>query len=142
MKNVEKKNKKFADRYFYPAVFIYEPGQEIAVDFPDLGAATSGTDEDDALLSARELLGIVLYGMEEDGETIPEPTSLADIKLKDNERAVLVDVYMPAIRMAQVNKSVSRTVTLPAWLNAAALEKGLNFSQVLQEALKKQLATA
>ena len=88
------------------------------------------------------MLGIVLYGMEEDGETIPEPTSLADIKLKDNERAVLVDVYMPAIRMAQVNKSVSRTVTLPAWLNAAALEKGLNFSQVLQEALKKQLATA
>ncbi len=39
-------------RYFYPAVFIYEDGQEIAVDFPDLGVATSGTSEDDALLSA------------------------------------------------------------------------------------------
>ena len=40
--------KNLPDRYFYPAVFIYEDGQEIAVDFPDLGVATSGTSEDDA----------------------------------------------------------------------------------------------
>ena len=46
---------------------------------------------------------------------------------------------MPSIRMAQVNRSVNRTVTLPAWLNATALEKGINFSQVLQDALKKEL---
>ena len=90
------------DRYFFPAVFIYEDGQEIAVDFPDLKAATSGTDEEDALLSARELLGCVLYGMEEDGEEIPAPTPLNEIETRKNERAVLVDVYMPAIRMADV----------------------------------------
>ena len=63
--------KNLPDRYFYPAVFIYEDGQEIAVDFPDLGVATSGTSEDDALLSARELLGCVMCGLEEDGEPIP-----------------------------------------------------------------------
>ena len=55
--------KNLPDRYFYPAVFIYEDGQEIAVDFPDLGVATSGTSEDDALLSARELLGCVMCGL-------------------------------------------------------------------------------
>lgn len=65
--------KNLPDRYFYPAVFIYEDGQEIAVDFPDLGVATSGTSEDDALLSARELLGCVMCGLEEDGEPIPAP---------------------------------------------------------------------
>ena len=48
---------KKVDRYFYPAIFTYAPGQEIAVDFPDLNSATSGTNEDDALISARELLG-------------------------------------------------------------------------------------
>lgn len=126
-------------RYFYPAIFTFEPGQEIAVVFPDLNCATSGENEDDALLSARECLGCVLYGLEEDGEEIPAPTSLAQIKTKENERAVLVDVYMPSIRMAQVNRSVNRTVTLPAWLNAAALENGINFSQVLQDALKDRL---
>lgn len=127
------------ERYFFPAIFTYERGQEIAVSFPDLDVATSGENETDALLSARELLGCVLNGLEEDGEEIPVPTPLADIKLGKNERAVLVDVYMPTIRMARVNRSVNRTVTLPAWLNAAALERNVNFSQVLQDALKSYL---
>ena len=127
------------ERYFYPAVFTYEPEQEIAVVFPDLNCATSGINDDDAFLSARELLGCVLNGLEEDNEEIPSPTSLSQIKLQDNEKAVLVDVYMPSIRMAQINRSVSRTVTLPAWLNALALEHNINFSQVLQDALKTQL---
>lgn len=90
-------------------------------------------------MSSRECLGCVLHGLEEDGEDIPAPTPLTQIKTKENERAVLIDVFMPSIRLAQVNRSVNRTVTLPAWLNAAALEKGINFSQVLQDALKKQL---
>lgn len=127
------------DRYFYPAIFSYEDGEEIAVVFPDLDVATSGVNDDDALLSARELLGCVMYGLEEDGENIPHPTALSAVTLEPNERAVLVDVYMPSVRMAQNNKSVNRTVTLPAWLNAAALERNINFSQVLQDALKAQI---
>ena len=130
---------KKVERYFYPAIFTYEDGQEIAVEFPDLNCATSGINDDDALLSARELLGCVLFGMEEDNEIIPEPPSLANINTEPNERAVLIDVYMPSIRQANVNRSVNRTVTLPAWLNSAALEHNINFSQVLQEALKSQL---
>lgn len=127
------------ERYVFPAVFTYEAGQEIAVVFPDLDVATSGTDDNDALLSARELLGCALYGMEEDGEEIPAPTPLSEVETNKNERAILVDVYMPSIRMAKVNRSVNRTVTLPAWLNAAALERNINFSQVLQDALKSQM---
>lgn len=92
---------KKVERYFYPAVFTYEPDQEIAVVFPDLNCATNGIDDDDALLSARELLGCVLNGLEEDGEEIPAPTPLCDVKTQENERAVLVDAYMPSIRMAQ-----------------------------------------
>ena len=127
------------ERYFFPATFIYEPEQEIAVIFPDLDCATSGVDDEDALLSARELLGITLLGMEEDGEEIPAPTPLNRLTAKENERIVLVDVYMPSIRMASVTKSVNRTVSLPAWLNAAALERNMNFSQILQDALKERL---
>lgn len=125
------------NRYFYPAVFTYEPECEIAVTFPDLGVATSGEDEHDALMSARELLGVVLYGLEQDGEEIPPPTPVSDVEVGANERTALVDVFMPSVRMANENKSVTRTVTLPAWLNAAAAERGVNFSQVLQGALKE-----
>ena len=131
--------KKKVERYIYPAVYTYEDGCEIAVEFPDLDVATSGEDENDALLSARELLGIVMFGIEEDGEPIPEPTQLSDIILDSNQKSVLVDVYMPSVRMANINKSVNRTVTLPAWLNAAALERNINFSQVLQEALLSKI---
>ena len=127
------------ERYIYPAVFTYEEGQEIAVTFPDLDVATSGEDETDALFSARELLGCVMFGLEEDGEPIPAPSRLQDVALQGNERAVLVDVYMPSVRTAQINKSVNRTVTLPAWMNAAAMERKINFSQVLQDALRSQL---
>ena len=98
---------KKTERYVFPAIFTYEAGQEIAVVFPDLDVATSGTDDNDALLSARELLGCALYGMEEDGEEITSPTLLSDVETDKNERAVLVDVYMPSIRMAKVNRSVN-----------------------------------
>ena len=130
---------KKVDRYIYPAVFTYAEGQEIAVTFPDLGVATSGENDRDALDSARELLGCVIFGLEEDQEEIPAPTPLQDVKLEEGERSMLIDVFMPSIRMAQENRSINRTVTLPAWLNAAALERNVNFSQVLQEALRVQL---
>lgn len=130
---------KKVERYCYPAIFSYEEGEEISVLFPDLDVATSGVNDDDALLSARELLGCVMYGLEEDEEEIPLPTPLAEVEVADNERSVLIDIYMPSIRMAHVNRSVNRTVTLPAWLNAIALEKNVNFSQVLQDALKDMI---
>ena len=133
---------KLPDRYVYPAVFTYEDGYDIAVEFPDLDVATSGEDEQDALFSARELLSLVMCGIERDGEPIPTPSQLSALKLQANERAILVDVYMPSIRQAAVTKSVKRTVTLPAWLNAKAMEHGVNFSQVLQDALKEQLHLA
>lgn len=127
------------DRYTFPAVLTYEEGREIAVTFPDLGVATSGEYDADALSSARELLGCVLCGMEEDGEVIPEPTPLSQIALEPKESTALVDVYMPTVRLAQSNKAVNRTITLPAWLNALAVERGVNFSQTLQNALRAQL---
>ena len=83
------------DSYFYPAVFTYEPGCEIAVTFPDLDIATSGIDKKDALVSAQELLDCVLFGLEEDGEEIPQPTSLVDVSVEPNEQVVLIEAYRP-----------------------------------------------
>ena len=130
------------DRYVYPAVLTFEDGYEIAVTFPDLpGCATSGETDAEALLMAKEALGLHLWGMEQDGDEIPEPSSVHYIELEEGEVIALVEVYMPSVRMAQENRSVNRTVTLPAWLNAKALECGVNFSQVLQDALKAELGT-
>lgn len=134
---MEKKN-----TYMFPAVLTFEEGYEIAVTFPDLpGCATSGKNDSDALAMAKEALGGHLWGMEMDGEEIPDPTPLCDITTESKERAILVEVFMPSIRLEKANRSVNRTVTLPAWLNAAALERKVNFSQVLQNALIEQIGT-
>ena len=127
------------ERYFYPAIFNYED-DEIAVIFPDLNVATRGENEQDALISARELLGVVMLGLEEDKEEIPTPSQLNRVKLQKGETVTLIDVYMPSIRNANINKSVNRTVTLPTWLNSIAIEHNINFSQLLQDAIKKQLS--
>ncbi len=127
------------ERYFYPAIFSYEPNKKINVLFPDLNCTTTGTSDEDAFLSARKLLGHILCELEEDNKELPIPTPLSELEVQPNEYTVLIDVYMPSVRQSHINRSVNRTVTLPAWLNAAALEKNINFSQVLQEALKQQL---
>lgn len=128
------------DIYVYPAVLTYEEGYEIAITFPDFpGCATSGETDKEALAMGKEALGLHLWGMETDGDEIPAPSEIKDISLDDNEVIALIEVYMPSVRLAQEKKSVNRTVTLPAWLNAAALERNINFSQVLQDALKAQI---
>ena len=128
------------DVYVFPAIIGKEKNEkEYSVFFPDLDVATSGVDEADALESARELLGLVIYGREQDRERIPKPSKIEKLRIGKNEYTILVDVYMPAIRMAENAKAVNRTVTLPAWLNALAVSKKFNFSLTLQEALKAKL---
>jgi predicted RNase H-like HicB family nuclease len=128
------------DRYVYPAVLTYEDGYEIAVTFPDLpGCATSGKTDTEALMMAKEALGLHLWGMENAGDELPAPSPIRDIELEAGEIVALVEVYMPSVRLSQENRSVNRTVTLPAWLNAQAMERGVNFSQVLQDALRAEI---
>lgn len=133
---------KLPDTYVYPAICSYDENGSISVTFPDLGVATDADSETDALFMGRDLLGLVMFGLEEDGAAIPTPSHIADLTLEPGEYVAMIDVFMPSVRMAQVSRSVKRTVTLPAWLNAAALERNINFSQVLQEALKDQLHMA
>lgn len=130
--------KSLPDRYSFPAVFTYEEGKEIAVVFPDLNCATSGIDDRDALRSAQELLQLTMLSAEEDEEPIPEPTKISDIIKGANETVALIDVYMPSIRNEKNNRSVNRTVTLPAWMNAKAMELKINFSQALQDVLREK----
>lgn len=127
------------DNYIYPAIFNYaEDG--ISITFPDLpGCLPCASSVDEAIRNAKEAMALHLYGMEEDNDLIPEPTAIDKIKLKPNQAIVLVEVYMPVYRMAIENEYVRKNVTLPYWLEKLAENKGINFSQVLQKALKDLL---
>ncbi len=124
------------DIYIYPSIFSFD-NDGISVEFPDLeGCFTCGDTTQEAMAMAKEAMGLHLFGMEEDNETIPEPTDIRDIKLKDNQSIVLIEVYMPIIREAINNQSVKKTLTIPRWLNNLAEKNNINFSQLLQSALK------
>jgi len=128
------------DTYIFPCVFIYKESGGISIYFPDLdGCISSGENETEACRNAKEALSLHLYGMEQDNDDIPQPSSIRDIVLDDNESIILVEVFMPPFRAKQDNKFVKKTLTIPHWLNIEAERAGVNFSQILQTTLKKHL---
>jgi Uncharacterised protein family (UPF0150). len=128
------------DRYIFPAVFESDGNGGYTVTFPDLpGCITEGDTLDEALYMAKDALELYIYNLEEDNETIPAPTAPEKIKVPEGAFVNLIEVYMPPVRDEMANKSVNKTVTIPRWLNEAAEKANINFSQVLQYALKEQL---
>jgi len=130
------------DTYIFPCVFTYRE-DKIAIYFPDLdGVISSGENEQDAFRNAHEALLLHLFGMEEDGDHIPEPSTVKGLQLEENQCAVLIEVYMPPFRLQQENKYVKKTLTIPEWLNILGEKNNVNFSQLLQKALKQHLNMA
>ena len=89
--------------------------------------------------NAKEVLELTLYNREEDKIKIPEPTPLEKIKCKENEKTVAISVWMPLVRNEMEEQSVKKTLTIPCWLNKLAEEQNINFSKLLQSALKEYL---
>jgi len=128
------------DRYIFPAIFESDGNGGYTVTFPDLpGCITEGDTLDEALYMAKDALELYIYNLEEDNEIIPDPTAPEKIKVPEGAFVNLIEVYMPPVRDEMANKSVNKTVTIPRWLNEAAEKANINFSQVLQYALKEQL---
>ncbi len=127
------------DHYIYPAVFEYS-NDGISISFPDLpGCFSCANTDQEAIRMASDALSLHLYSLEEDNDEIPNPTPISDIRLESNQAVVLIEVYMPTMREAIENQSIKKTLTIPQWLNKIAVEKNVNFSQVLQSALKDRL---
>ena len=131
----------------YPTCF-YKEEDGYSVIFPDLNyLATQGDSLEDAMEMAIECLTAYLHSCKVDGEAVPAPSNLTDVNPVDVSKEVspdepvgesfvnMVSVDVEAYAKTHFEKSVRKTLTIPAWLNAAALEQGINFSQTLQEAL-------
>ncbi|MCQ4363029.1 type II toxin-antitoxin system HicB family antitoxin [Mycobacterium gordonae] len=130
------------DRYVYPAIFDYAD-DGISIEFPDLpGAISCGDTDEEALRMARECMALHLYGMERDGDAIPEPTRAIDVVTEANQTVVLIEVWMPPFRDEMAEKAVKKTLTVPKWLDELAVENNVNFSRVLQDGLKAHLGVS
>lgn len=128
-------------KYVFPAIFTPEE-TGYSVRFPDLdGCFTDADNLTAAMERANDALCLMLYDMEQDRAIIPAPSSVADAQAQteNSEFVSLIACDTIAYRKMHENKAVKKTLSIPSWLNEMAESAGINFSGILQEALKKQL---
>lgn len=128
------------EKLFYPAIFHNAEEGGFWVSFPDIPEAlTEGEDMTNAYKMAVDCLGLALSVKEDENESFPTPATLDSIKLETGEFLVVIEFDMLAYKKRTNSRSVKKTLSIPEWLNEEALKKGINFSNVLQEALINKL---
>ena len=135
----------------YPACFI-KGDHDWSVIFPDLDfTATCGATLDEAFAKGVECLAGFLHACAIEKRPVPRASDLSSVSVRETLRALGLDAVPEGsfVNMVTVDaeeyarnhfaKSVKKTLSLPKWLNDLAVEKGVNFSQTLQRALKSEL---
>lgn len=128
------------DKYTFIAKLTHDSENGYTIEFPDLpGCITEGDNLEECNRNAKEALSLHLFGMEEDHDDIPNPIGPEEIEVEKGQLLMPVTVYMKNVRDDMRNKVVSKTVTLPRWLRDEGEKQKLNFSGILQRALKNEL---
>lgn len=126
-------------KYVYPAVFTKEDSC-YSIHFPDFESCyTSAESVTEGLEMANDVLCLVLYDMEQDGREAPQASEVNAVPHSENEFVTLVACDTDWYRRYYESKSVKKTLSIPAWLNDMAERNALNFSAILQAALKREL---
>ncbi|AET67558.1 hypothetical protein Desor_1937 [Desulfosporosinus orientis DSM 765] len=128
-------------RLIYPACF-YPSEDGYTVVFPDLpGCVTEGDTLPEAMDMAIDAASGWLLSEVEENKQLPKATNIKNVIPNEYENGFvsLIGVDLDEYSQKHGNKAVKKTLTIPAWLNTIAEENNVNFSQVLQSALKDQL---
>lgn len=111
--------------------------QPYLVYIPDFKSNTSGISLVNVIEIARNAISEEGLAKQDLGLPIPEPN--LNIRPKQNEILSLVDIDLAKYRRLTDSRTIKKTVTIPSYLNEIGTEKGINFSLVLTDALKKKL---
>ena len=124
------------NKLFYPSIFHLTEEGGFGISFPDLPECFSDGDNIvEAYDMASDALGLALSTRLADKETLPTASSPDQIKLEENEFLAIIEFDLASYRKKHNSKAVKKTLSVPEWLNEEAVSLGINFSQVLQEAL-------
>ena len=125
-------------KYAHPAIFTPAEEGGFDVKVPDLpGCRTCGDDLADAIFMAEDAVSMWLWAAENKHEAIPPATQLPPVEAPQFINYVYADT--DAYRKKNDTRAVKKTLSIPLWLNALAEDAGVNFSQILQDALKERL---
>ncbi|MDQ0222706.1 type II toxin-antitoxin system HicB family antitoxin [Streptococcus moroccensis] len=120
----------------YPAVFHQENDGTFWVEFPEFGGGTQGQDIEEAMKNAREMLEGLLASYLDDGLTLPKPTDIRSLTVKDGFVTLVQADPRPFLKN---NKAIRKNVTVPEWLVKMADKEKVNYSEILTQALEKRL---
>ncbi|MBC1604403.1 type II toxin-antitoxin system HicB family antitoxin [Listeria rocourtiae] len=131
----------FPKKVYYPAIYHPEKDGGYWVSFPDIPEVLSGgKDIATATEMAGDALGIYLYDLEENGETLPTASNPGYVSVEEEGASIaLIDFDYLAYKIKNGNQAVKKTLKIPSWLNSLAERENINFSQTLQESLKEKL---
>ena len=123
-------------KVFYPALFHKAEEGGFWISFPDIPEClTQGDDMTQAYEMAVDALGLALTCREKEHQPLPNPSDPTAIKPETNSFLAVIEFDMLAYKKRTNSRAVKKTLSIPEWLNESATAMGLNFSQVLQEAL-------
>lgn len=129
-------------KYVYPAILTQED-DGIIVSFPDVeGARTDGATMEEALENADDVLNLMLLTMEEKHMNIKPPTPIVSLDVPKGSTVALVRADTLAYSKKVDTRAVRKSVSIPAWMDSLAREHNLNFSNVLQNAICRELNIA
>ena len=118
----------------YPAVLHREDGA-YWIEFPDLeGCQSFGDTLMEIMDNAKEALTGYCMTLIEEQRKLPAASDLDTIEMEDGDGIVVIEA-----NLKDATKSVKKTLTIPAWLNAAAESRNINFSETLQNALVEMI---
>lgn len=127
------------NKLFYPSVFHKAEEGGFWVSFPDFPECfTEGEDMAQAYEMAVEALGLALEDVLANKAAVPKASAIEDINAGDGF-LVIVEFDVLEYQKKHNSKAVKKTLTIPEWLNEAAIKENINFSQVLQEALMARI---
>ncbi len=123
-------------KLFYPALFHIAEEGGFWVSFPDIPEClTQGDDITQAYEMAVDALGLALICREKEHQPFPNASDPTVITSEPDSFIVVIEFDMLAYKKRTSSRAVKKTLSIPEWLNEAAIEMNLNFSQILQEAL-------
>ena len=124
------------------AIIITPDNGDYIVYIPDFEINTQGSDLTEAIEMARDAIGLMGITLEDQKREIPSPSPIDSVKAAANDIVTLVDVDFSEYRRKHEMRTVKKNCTLPGWLCYEAERANINFSQVLQSALKQELHIA
>lgn len=125
----------------FPIILTPDKEGGYTVTVPDLEIGTQGETIAECIEMARDAIGLWGICQMDAGKVIPEPQQMSPAHNQDDIVSI-VDVDFDAYRKAADMRAVRRNVTLPSYLNDLGEKAGLNFSQVLQDAIRTKLSVS